>query len=75
VLCGIFEAKKEEVTGSWNKLHEESQFLLFAIHYYYDQIKEDEMGRAHSTHAGDNECVHNLGYKARMEETTCKIKA
>jgi hypothetical protein len=30
------------------------------------------MGRAHNTHVGDNECVHNFGWKARMEETTCK---
>jgi hypothetical protein len=30
------------------------------------------MGWAHNTHVGDNECVHSLGWKVRMEEITCK---
>jgi hypothetical protein len=51
------------------------QILLFAKYYYDDQSNNDEMCRAHNTHGGDNECVHNLGWKACMEETTWKIKA
>jgi hypothetical protein len=42
VLRRIFGPKRDEVTGGWRKLHNEEK----------DQVKEDEMGRACSTHGG-----------------------
>jgi hypothetical protein len=40
---------------------------------YNDQIKEDEMGRACTTHGGEQECIQGFGEKARRKETTRKI--
>jgi hypothetical protein len=34
------------------------------IHYLADQIKEDEMGGACSTHETDDKCVQTFGWKA-----------
>jgi hypothetical protein len=36
-------------------------FVLFAILYKDDQIKEDEMGGACSAYMVDEKCVHNFG--------------
>jgi hypothetical protein len=36
-------------------------------------VKDDEMGRACSTHGGKEECIQDFGGKARMKETTRKI--
>jgi hypothetical protein len=41
--------KRDEMRGSWRKLHNE-ELLLFAKYNYNDQVKENEMGRACSTH-------------------------
>jgi hypothetical protein len=35
---------------------------------------EDEMGRACSTNGGEEECIYDIGEKARRKETTRKIK-
>jgi hypothetical protein len=32
------------------------------------------MGRACSTNGGERECMHDIGGKARMKETTVKTK-
>jgi hypothetical protein len=39
-----------------------------------DQVKEDEMGKACSTNGGDEECIQDVGGKARRKETTGKTK-
>jgi hypothetical protein len=37
---------------------------------FYDCFKEDEMGRACSTHGSEEDCIQ--GWKARRKETTRK---
>jgi hypothetical protein len=36
--------------------------------------KEDEMGRACSTHGGEEECMYDIGGEGRRKETTRKTK-
>jgi hypothetical protein len=48
VLRRIFGPKRDEVTGFWRRLH--NVLVLFSKHILNDQIKEDEIGRACSTH-------------------------
>jgi hypothetical protein len=38
------------------------------------RVKEDEMGRACSTNGGEEECIKDIGGKARRKETTGKTK-
>jgi hypothetical protein len=59
VLRRIFGPKIEEVARGWRRLHIEElcNFLRFTKCYYGDQIKEDEMGGACSTHGRDEKCV------------------
>jgi hypothetical protein len=40
-----------------------------------DQVKEDEMGGACSTNGGDEECIQDIGRKARRKETIRKTKS
>jgi hypothetical protein len=37
-------------------------------------VKEDEMGRACSTNGEEEECIYDIGGKARRYETTRKTK-
>jgi hypothetical protein len=37
-------------------------------------VKEDEMGRTCSTNGGEEECIYDIGGKARRKETTWKTK-
>jgi hypothetical protein len=41
-------------------------------HNQSDQVKEDEMGRACSTNRGEEECIYDIGGKARRKETILK---
>jgi hypothetical protein len=50
VLRRIFGSKRNEVIGGWRKLHNEE---LHDLYNWNDQVKEDEMGRARSTHEGE----------------------
>jgi hypothetical protein len=45
---------------------------LLAKYNYRVQVKEDEMGRACSTHGAEEECVEDFGWKSRRKETTRK---
>jgi hypothetical protein len=38
----------------------------------YDHVKEDEMGRALSTHGGEEESMKGFGGKARRKDTARK---
>jgi hypothetical protein len=50
--------KWERVTGNWRKLHcVEHHYLLITKHHFGDQIKENEMGRACGTNAGEESCT------------------
>jgi hypothetical protein len=37
-----------------------------------DQVKEDEISKACSTHGGEEECVQGFGGKIRRKETSMK---
>jgi hypothetical protein len=54
----IFGPNGDEVTGGWRKLHNEELHSLYSSpNIISDQIKEDEMGWACSTHGGDYKCI------------------
>jgi hypothetical protein len=38
------------------------------------KIKGNELGRAYSTDGGEEECIYDIGAKARRKETTRKTK-
>jgi predicted RNA-binding protein YlqC (UPF0109 family) len=38
------------------------------------QVKEDEMGKVCGTNGGDEECIKDIGGKARRKGTTKKTK-
>jgi hypothetical protein len=46
---------------------------LLPKHNWNDRVKEDTMGRACSTN-GDEECIWDIGDKARRKETTRNTK-
>jgi hypothetical protein len=52
VLRRIFRPKRDEVTGDRRKLHNEELHNLYSLPNIIRMIKvkEDEMGRAYSTH-------------------------
>jgi len=52
VLRRKFWPKREEVAGSWIRLHNEELHKMYALPN--DQVKEDEMGGTRNTH-GRNE--------------------
>jgi hypothetical protein len=39
-----------------------------------DEVEEGEMGRGCSTNGGEEECIQDIGGKARKKETTVKTK-
>jgi hypothetical protein len=52
--------------------------ILFTSAIYYFSylllvgVKEDEVGRAYSTNGGEEECIKDIGGKARRKDTTIK---
>jgi hypothetical protein len=46
--------------------------VLSAKYNYNDGVKENEMGRAFSTHGREEECIQDFGGKARREQNTRK---
>jgi hypothetical protein len=64
VLRRIFGPKRDEVTGSWRKLHNEELHGLYSSPRIIRVIKskEDEMGRACGTHGGGERCLQHFGW-------------
>jgi len=64
VLRRIFDAKRDEVTGEWRKLHnEELNDLYFSPNIIW-VIKSRRMrwgGGAYSTYRGEEMCIHDFG--------------
>jgi hypothetical protein len=54
VLRRIFGPKRDEIMVGWRKLHNEE------LRNLYDQVKEDEMGRACSTHEDKRNACRDL---------------
>jgi hypothetical protein len=65
----------ERVVGiaGWRKLHNEELQNLYSSPSIIRMIK-DEMDRACSTNRGEEECIQDIGGKARWKETTGKTK-
>jgi hypothetical protein len=73
VLRRIFGPKRDEMVGSWRKLHnKEVNNLYISTNIIECSIKENEKGRACSMHAREEECIQGFGWKARRKETTRK---
>jgi hypothetical protein len=51
-------------------------FITCSLHQAQlnDQVKEDEMSRACSKNGGKEECIYDIGGKARRTETTKMTK-
>jgi hypothetical protein len=71
----LFEPKRDEVTGGWQKLHSEEHHVLYSFPNIIRQIKSRRMrwvGR--STHGRVEESVQGSGVKAQRKETTWKTR-
>jgi hypothetical protein len=73
VLRRILGAKRGEVTGGWGKLSNGRLHNLYSSPST-NRIIEDEMGRECSKNRGEEECMYDIGGKARKKETIRKIK-
>jgi stalled ribosome rescue protein Dom34 len=78
VLRGIFEPKRDEVTGEWRKLHIEELNDLYFLNKYYsgDQIKKNKLGErrdAYSVLVGKPKGKRPLGRPRRRWEHNIKM--
>jgi hypothetical protein len=62
----IFGPKIDEVTGGWRKLHNEELHNLYSSSRIIRVIKSR---RAYSTNGGEDECIKDIGGKARRKES------
>jgi hypothetical protein len=63
MLKRTFGSKRKKVIGGWIKLHKKGiHNLISSPNINSDQIKEDKMGRARSTH-GSKKCIQSFGPK------------
>jgi hypothetical protein len=71
VLRRIFGPKRDEVTGSWRKLHVEEHHNLYYLPSIIRMIKSKRMRWAgHVARMGEEECVYDTGGKSRRKEAT-----
>jgi hypothetical protein len=76
VLRTIFGPKRDEVTGDWRKLHNEELQNLCSSPSIIRMIKSRRMKWVgHVARFGvEDECIWEIGGKARRKETTRKSK-
>jgi hypothetical protein len=75
VLRRIFGPKRDEVTGGWRKLHNEELHNLYSSPSIIRVMKSRRMRCAgHVARMAEKRNAYNIGGKARMKETTGKIK-
>jgi hypothetical protein len=74
VLRRIFEPKRDEVTRGWRKLHNEELHNLYSSPSIIRMIKSRRMRRAGHVARMGEECIYDIGGKARRNETTGKTK-
>jgi hypothetical protein len=74
VLRRSLGPKSYEVIGGWRKLHNKevhnlcsSPSIIIMI-----KVKEDEIGTACSMNGQEEECISDIGGKARRKETSMK---
>jgi hypothetical protein len=72
VLRNIFGPKRDEVKVGWRKLHNEELHKLYFSPNVIRMINSAMMDRVCSTHGGEEECIYDMGWKARRKETTRK---
>jgi hypothetical protein len=77
VLRRIFGPKRDNVTGEWRKLPNQELHNLYSSPNIFKayQVKENEVGRTCDTHGRRQKDVQGFGERARMKQTTQKIKA
>jgi hypothetical protein len=75
VLRRIFGPKRDAVTAGWRKLHNEELHNLYCSPSIIRMIKSRRIRVAgHVERWGEEECVWDIGGKARRKETTRKTK-
>jgi hypothetical protein len=75
VLRKIFGPKRVEVIGGPKNCIRCSFMYCNLLQYnLYDQVKKDEKGRTYNTNGGKEDCLKEIGGKARRKETTRKTK-
>jgi hypothetical protein len=73
VLGTMFELNRDEVTGSFRKLHNEVLHNLYSSpSTVNDQVKEDETGGAFGTHIGEEKCSYDFDWNARRNDITTR---
>jgi hypothetical protein len=73
VLWRIFGPKRDEVTADWRMLHNEELHKLYSSPNIIRMIKSRRMRWArHVEGMGDEECIYDIGGRARRKETTRK---
>jgi hypothetical protein len=61
MLRRIFGPKMDEIIGGWRKLHNEEIQNIYTSPNKNDEVKEDEMYRACSTHGREQEYIQSSG--------------
>jgi hypothetical protein len=70
----IFGPKRDEVTGGWRKLHNEELHSFHSTLSIIKIIKSRSMRWAgHVARMREEECIQDIGEKARRKETIRKI--
>jgi hypothetical protein len=76
VLRRIFGPKRDEVRGGWRKLHTEELHNLYSSPSITRVIKSRRMRWAgHVARMGKQECIYDVGGKARWKVSAGKTKA
>ena len=60
VLRRIFEAKRDEVTREWRKIHNEELNDLYSLHCMDEKIEKNEMDRAFSAYGGQERHIQGF---------------
>jgi hypothetical protein len=75
VLRRIFGPKRDKVTGGWSKLHNEKLHNLCCSPSIIRMIESGSTKWAwHVARMGEEECIQDIGRKARRKETTRETK-
>jgi hypothetical protein len=75
VFRRLFGQKRDEVTGGWRKLHNEGLHNLYSSPSIIRMMEPRMMGRAgRVARLREQECIWDIGGRARRKETTRKNK-
>jgi hypothetical protein len=68
----IFGLKRRKVTGGWRKLYSEGLHNLYSSPSIIRMMKSRIGWAGHVAHRGEEECILDIGGKARRKEITRK---